>query len=43
VKNVVLLHGGDVSVESSAGAGTTFTIRLPLAGLPPASVARKEI
>jgi nitrogen fixation/metabolism regulation signal transduction histidine kinase len=41
VKNVVLLHGGDVAVESRVGAGTTFTIRLPLAGPPPA-VAHKE-
>jgi nitrogen fixation/metabolism regulation signal transduction histidine kinase len=41
VKNVVLLHGGDVAVESQAGAGTTFTIRLPLAGPPPV-VAHKE-
>lgn len=41
VKNVVLLHGGDVAVESTVGAGTTFTIRLPLAGPPPA-VAHKE-
>jgi nitrogen fixation/metabolism regulation signal transduction histidine kinase len=41
VKNIVLLHGGDVAVESKAGAGTTFTIRLPLAGPPPA-VAHKE-
>jgi nitrogen fixation/metabolism regulation signal transduction histidine kinase len=36
VKNVVLLHGGDVAVESTVGAGTTFIVRLPLAGPPPA-------
>jgi nitrogen fixation/metabolism regulation signal transduction histidine kinase len=41
VKNVVLLHGGDVAVESTVGAGTTFTIRLPLSGPPPA-LAHKE-
>jgi nitrogen fixation/metabolism regulation signal transduction histidine kinase len=40
VKNVVLLHGGDIAVESTVGTGTTFVIRLPLAGPPPA--ARKE-
>lgn len=40
VKNVVLLHGGDIAVESTVGAGTTFVIRLPLAGPPPS--AHKE-
>ena len=29
VKQVVEAHGGSVSVESSAEAGTTFTVRLP--------------
>ncbi len=28
-REVVLAHGGDITVESSAGAGTTFHIRLP--------------
>jgi two-component system sensor histidine kinase SenX3 len=31
VKHVVGNHGGDVSVNSRVGVGTTFTIRLPLA------------
>lgn len=31
VKHVVTNHGGDVSVWSREGAGSTFTIRLPLA------------
>jgi len=30
VKHVVINHGGDVSVWSVEGAGSTFTIRLPL-------------
>lgn len=31
VREIVLAHGGTISVESSAAAGTTFTIRLPRA------------
>jgi two-component system sensor histidine kinase SenX3 len=34
VKHVVESHGGGVSVESELGAGSTFTIRLPLAEEP---------
>ena len=29
VREIVLGHGGTVAVESSAGAGTVFTVRLP--------------
>jgi len=29
VREIVLAHGGTISVESSAAAGTVFTIRLP--------------
>ncbi len=35
VKQIVLLHGGDITAASKEGAGTTFTIELPI-------VARKE-
>lgn len=31
VREIVLAHGGTISVESSAAAGTVFTIRLPRA------------
>jgi signal transduction histidine kinase len=31
VREIVTLHGGDVSVASEQGAGTTLTVRLPLA------------
>lgn len=30
VKHIVQLHGGSIDVESTAGAGTKFNIRLPL-------------
>lgn len=30
VRDIVQVHGGKVSVESQPGAGTTFTIRLPV-------------
>ncbi len=32
VKQVVDAHGGDIGVESTAEAGTTFTVRLPRVG-----------
>ncbi|PDP87114.1 two-component sensor histidine kinase [Glycomyces fuscus] len=32
VRNLVELHGGSVAVDSVVGEGTTFTVRLPLAG-----------
>jgi two-component system sensor histidine kinase SenX3 len=31
VQEVVAAHGGQVAVQSTVGAGTTFTITLPLA------------
>ncbi|GAI73336.1 unnamed protein product, partial [marine sediment metagenome] len=29
VKHIVLLHNGEISVDSKVGRGTTFTIILP--------------
>jgi two-component system NtrC family sensor kinase len=39
VYGIVERHGGVVSVESEAGKGTTFTIRLPVAAAQPADGA----
>ncbi len=36
VKRCVLLHGGEISLESQMGAGTTFTVRLKLFEAAPA-------
>jgi signal transduction histidine kinase len=30
VKEIASLHGGDVSVKSAPGEGSTFTLRIPL-------------
>ena len=35
-KNVVKLHGGDITVESVVGKGTTFVVKLPLEQAQPA-------
>ncbi|MBR2700438.1 MAG: GHKL domain-containing protein, partial [Clostridia bacterium] len=32
VKQIVMSHGGTITPESTLGKGTTFTIRLPMAG-----------
>jgi two-component system, OmpR family, sensor histidine kinase SenX3 len=39
VKHVTAAHGGNVTVWSKEGAGSTFTLRLPLRPLPAATPA----
>ena len=34
VRNIVEAHGGQIPVESTVGAGTTFTLQLPVEGHP---------
>ncbi|MFZ2635447.1 MAG: ATP-binding protein [Rectinemataceae bacterium] len=38
VRHIALAHGGTVQAESWAGEGSVFTLRLPLAGPPAATV-----
>lgn len=42
-KQIILDHGGTIEVESTPGAGTTFTIRLPLAPSAPVSENADEL
>jgi GAF domain-containing protein/CheY-like chemotaxis protein len=40
VYGIVSRHGGEILVNTTEGAGSTFTIRLPVGRLPPSDAAR---
>jgi signal transduction histidine kinase len=42
VRQTVLAHGGSVAAESVPGNGTTITLTIPRAGLPPLPVSANE-
>jgi two-component system sensor histidine kinase BaeS len=42
VKRIAELHGGSVRVESVLGAGSTFTLTLPINGPAPTMPVRRE-
>lgn len=39
VRQLVTMHGGDITVDSAVGQGSTFTVRLPISGPPAALTA----
>jgi two-component system, OmpR family, phosphate regulon sensor histidine kinase PhoR len=43
VKHVVRAHGGTVAAKSALGAGSTFTITLPLDAVPPVEEQREPL
>ena len=43
VKELVELHGGQITLQSEEGAGCTFTVRLPVAPATPRSVDRQGV
>lgn len=42
VKNIVLLHGGSIDIQSRPGEGTTFEIALPVGGPGPGTGGRDD-
>ena len=42
VRRIVVQHGGDVTIASAEGVGTTVTVALPM-GEPPAEASETDV